>query len=154
MEHSPDTRSAALAFLTENDLAALSTVSSEGGPRSRLVYYAADDAFSVYFLSLANTRKVADIRANPKAAFVVMSDDKHRTLQIEGSFEEITDTATFGPILSELTKHLFPKGEESAPVAHLDEARPVFFKLVPSWVRFGDFTLAKGSSDAFAEINP
>jgi general stress protein 26 len=147
-----DPQKAAYAFLTQNSIGALATKSPDGNPRVRLVYYASDDSFSIYFLSLANTRKVADIHADPAAAFVVASSDTHHTLQMEGAFEEMTDTVTFGPVLSELTKHLFPKGEISAPITHLDAAHPVFFKFTPTWIQWSDFTLGTESKDVVFKI--
>jgi general stress protein 26 len=148
----PQTRADALSFLTSNSIGALATISSENNPRVRLVYYATDSDFSIYFLSLENTRKTSDIRSNEKAAFVVSSPDSHHTLQIEGVFEEMTDTATFGPVIANLTSHLFPKGEDSAPLTHLDTAKPVFFKLAPRWIRWGDFTKGTKSDDVFTEL--
>lgn len=146
------TKQEALAFLKSHSLATLATVSPEGQPRARLVYYASDDAFNVYFLSLANTRKVTDIRTNPKAALVVASGDKEHTLQIEGEFVEMTDTATFGPMITELSRNLYPEAGPSAPITHMDKARPVFFKLAPTWIRWNDFTLGDGNSRIFTEI--
>jgi hypothetical protein len=73
---------------------------------------------------------------------------------MEGAFEEMTDTATFGPMLSQLTTHLFPKGDISAPVTHLDTAHPVFFKFTPTWIRFADFTAGNGNKEVFSLITP
>ncbi|MEO6536376.1 MAG: pyridoxamine 5'-phosphate oxidase family protein [Candidatus Paceibacterota bacterium] len=145
-------REAALSFLTSNSIGALATVSTEGTPRVRLVYYATDPDFSIYFLSLENTRKTIDIRSNTKAAFVVSSNDSHHTLQIEGLFEEMTDTATFGPVIDSLTKHLFPENDISAPITHLDKSKPVFFKLSPTWIRWGDFSKGTTSEEVFFEL--
>ncbi len=152
MKPSSMQRTDALAFLKNHSLGTLATLSTEGTPRARVLYYACDESLSLYFLTLANTRKVADIRANPKAAFVVTDAEKNQTLQIEGVFEEITDTATFGPILSELSGRLFPEESQAAPITHMDSAKPVFFKLVPTWIRFGDFVEANGSAEAFSEV--
>ncbi len=143
----------ALAFLKFHTLGALATLSPEGEPHVRLAYYAGDETFATYFMSLANTRKVADIHANPKAAFVVSSEDKAHTLQIEGVFEEITDTATFGPILAELTKHLYPNEEPSAPITHMDASHPVLYKLTPTWIRWGDFTHGTHTNEVMFEID-
>jgi len=145
-------KSDAVAFLKAHSHGSLATVSVEGTPRVRTLYYACDDALSVYFLTLANTRKVNDIHSNPHAAFVVTDLEGNQTLQIEGVFEEITDTATFGPVLSDLTARLFPKGEPSAPITHMDSAMPLLFKLVPTWVRFGDFSEAYGSNEVFSNV--
>jgi general stress protein 26 len=149
---SPETRNNALNFLQANSIGALATKSPEGDPHVRLIYYACDDTFSLYFLSLANTRKADDIATNKKAAFVVSSSDSHHTLQIEGVFEEMTDTETFGPMIVNLTKHLFPKDDSPAPITHLDPSHPVFFKLTPTWIRWGDFTQGNGSEKVFTEL--
>ncbi len=145
-------KEAVLSFLKAHTIATLATVSPEGTPRARTIYYASDDAFNIYFLSLASTRKVSDIRANPTAAFVVSGDDKMHTLQIEGIFVEMTDTATFGPIITELTAHLYPANGPEAPITHLDNAKPVFFKLSPTWIRWGDFLKGHGNGEVFTEI--
>ena len=147
-------RHEALTFLKSNSLASLATVSANGQPRVRLIYYACDDSFTMYFLSLANTRKVADIHANPKAAVVVAGEDKQHTLQIEGVFQEMTDTATFGPVITKLSRNLFPDDGPEAPLTHMDKGKPVFFKFVPTWIRWGNFTIEHGDTGAFVEIVP
>lgn len=147
-------REDALTFLKSHSVAALATLSAEGQPRVRLVYYTGDDSFTTYVMTLSNTRKVADIHANRRAAIVISSEDKTHTLQIEGMFEEMTDTETFGPVVTELTKHLYPEGEPSAPIAHMDTAHPVLFKLVPTWIRWGDFTHGTHTNEVLFEIDP
>jgi len=145
-------RSDALTFLKAHSCGSLATVSAEGTPRVRTLYYSCDDSLSVYLLTLANTRKVSDMHSHPQAAFVVTDTEKNQTLQIEGVFEEITDTATFGPMLSELTSRLFPEGKPSAPITHMDAAKPLLFKLVPTWIRFGDFSETNASKEAFSSV--
>lgn len=152
MKTSPMQRSDAVAFLKQHVLASLATISPEGTPRVRTVYYDCDDSLSLYFLTLENTRKVSDIRANPHAAFVVTDSEESQTLQMEGMFEEITETAAFGPALSKLSSFLYPEGKAAAPVTHMDPAKPRMFKFVPNWVRFGDFTEATGSDEAFCIV--
>lgn len=154
MKDSTDTKEEALAFLKAHSLATLATVSPDGHPRARLIYYVCDDSLNLYFLSLGNTRKVSDIRANPKAAIVVSGDDKTHTLQIEGVFEEMTDTATFGPVITELSRNLFPENAPEAPITHMDKGKPVFFKFVPTWIRWGNFTLGNSNAEVFVEIAP
>ena len=145
-------RSAALSFLKANTVGALATSAPENTPRVRLVHYASD-GFIFYFLTLENTRKSQDLRANAKAAFVVASNDTCHTLQIEGQAIEITDTATLSPELSALTKQLFPKDADAAPVTHLDPSKPVMFMLSPTWIRWGDFTNGDGNAETYFEIS-
>lgn len=146
-------KTAAYNFLTAHAYGSLATLSQDGNPRVRTVYYACDESLSIYFLTLENTRKVADIRANPAAAFVVTDADKNSTMQLEGMFEEITDTTTFGPILSNLTARLFPNHALSAPITHMDSAKPVCFKLVPTWIRYGDFLQGSSSEEVFTIVD-
>lgn len=147
-----DPRTDALTFLKAHDLGALATVAENGDPRVRLLYYVTDDACNLYFMTLAHTRKSTEIRTDGRAAFTVASDDASHTLQIEGVFEEMTDTATFGPVLVELTKHLFPDDHAPAPITKFGTDTPVLFKLKPTWIRWADFTKEPG--EVFSEILP
>ncbi len=146
-------RDEALTFLVNNESGVLSTVSSEGKPRSRQVYYTCDDSFNVYFLTLANTRKVADLAANPHAAFVVSQLDIPRTIQIEGSVENLTETAELDPLVSNFVRTLLEKKRFGIPLERLDAAVVQFYRLTPDWVRWGDFTLGRGTDEVLTVIN-
>ncbi len=148
------TREEALAFLVHHESGVLSTVSKEGKPRSRQVYYTCDNAFNIYFLTLANTRKVADLAANPSAAFVVSELELPRTLQIEGSAANLTDTAALDPLLSSFIKTLMSHAQFGIPLERLDAAAVQFYRLTPDWVRWGDFTFGRGTDDVLTIINP
>lgn len=146
-------KEAALAFLKERETGALATRSPEGAPRVRTVYYAADDSFSIYFLTLAPTRKADDLISDPRAAFVVSDTGEPRTLQMEGVVENLTGTATDTmPAVRALIERTQARGPQFAPPARLDAASILFFRLVPSWARFGDFTKGQGSAEVFSEI--
>src|SRR3990167_4116279 len=77
-------RADALAFLKKHRTGALATVSQEGSPRVRLVYYASGDAFEIYFMTKKSTRKVDDITRDSRVAFTISSEDVPQALQIEG----------------------------------------------------------------------
>ncbi len=147
-------RDEALSFLVNNESGVLSTVSEEGTPRSRQIYYACDDSFNIYFMTLANTRKVADLKANPAAAFVVSQLDIPRTLQIEGAVSDLTETAELDPLVSNFVHALMAKKRFGIPLEHLDAAVVRFFRLTPSWIRWGDFTFGRGTDDVLTVINP
>jgi uncharacterized pyridoxamine 5'-phosphate oxidase family protein len=147
-----DKKQAALEFLTKHSLGALSTVSPDGKPRSRTVYFVSDDSFSVYFLTLSGTRKVEDLEHNAHAAFVVSSEDAPKTLQIEGTIENITETEVISPLTSALIAKTQERGPFFAPLVHLDSGKALLYRLTPTWVRFGDFTDGMGSEASFTEI--
>ncbi len=149
---SSDKRDAALAFLKANDFGVLATVSSVGSPRARALYYAGNDDFSVQFLTYANTRKAADLAENPIAAFVISDRDKPATLQMEGRVIDETMTATLGSGMERLLDTLRAKGDKFAPITRLDPAVIRYYKLVPTWIRFGDFEIGEKTSEVMTEI--
>ncbi len=147
-------RDEALSFLVGHTNGVLSTVSPEGRPRARLLYYACDDSFQIYFITLAHTRKVADLAQNPHAAFVVSETDAPRTLQLEGTITDLTDTATIDPTLADLVNVLMSNTKYGAPLTRFDSSTLKFYRLTPDWVRWGDFTFGRGTDAVLTEINP
>lgn len=146
-------RDEALSFLIGRSTGVLATVSKEGKPRARLVYYASDDAFRVYFITLANTRKAEDLAANPHAAFVVAETEAPRTIQLEGAIEDLTDTATIDPTLADLVNTLMSNSRFGAPLTRFDTAKLKFYRITPDWVRWGDFTFGRGTDNVLTIIN-
>jgi uncharacterized pyridoxamine 5'-phosphate oxidase family protein len=139
-------REEALSFLVNHDAGVLATLSPASEPRARLVYYTCDDAFNVYFMTLKNTRKVSDVAANPHAAFVVSEMDVPRTLQIEGTVED--------PLLVDFMHRLMSHTAYNIPISHFDASEFTFFRLTPTWVRWGDFTFGQGTDNVLTEIDP
>lgn len=152
--HTTGKRDKALAFLAQNETGVLATISPEGKAHARLVYYTSDDSFNLYFMTLANTRKVADIAVHPHVAFTVFDSVVPKTLQVEGIVTDLTDTATNDPMLVTFLQKLIPKTPYGIPLEHLDSAVIRFFKITPDWVRFGDFTYGKGTDVVLVEVHP
>lgn len=144
-------KQAALTFLKTHTLGTLATL-SEQGPRARTVYYVPNDQFEVFFFTLAGTRKVKDINADHRAAFVVSDETAPRTLQMEGTLLELPDTTIADPMVKELLDTLMEHGHHFAPLTHMDASSILFYKLTPTWVRWGDFTVADGSDQVFTTI--
>ena len=149
-----DKRDDALSFLVGHDTGVLATLSDEGTPRARLVYYTCDDSFNVYFITLANTRKAGDLRRDPHAAFVVSETDTPRTIQIEGKVTDLTDTVELDPMLTNFVHKLMSHERYGIPLTRFDASELKFFRLAPEWVRWGDFTSGRGNDEVFTEINP
>lgn len=148
-------RDEALSFLVNHETGVLSTVSPEGKPRARHVYYTCDDAFTIFFITLASTRKVADLKTHPYAAFVVSETDVARTLQIEGDIDDVTDTETMNPMITAFIRSLTsPDRKHGIPLEHLDAATIKLYRLTPTWLRWGDFTFARGEDKVFTQIDP
>lgn len=154
----PDTeglRDEALSFLVNHETGVIATISGEGKPRARLVYYTCDDAFNIFFITLDSTRKAADLAKNPVAAFVVSETDMPRTLQVEGPVQDLTDTETMNPMITDFIRSLTSnERKHGIPIAHLDAATIKLYRLTPSWLRWGDFTFAVGEDKVFTQIDP
>lgn len=147
-----DTRAAALAFLKAQEVGVLATSTQEEGPSARTLYFVCDDSFAIYFLTLRNTRKVMDIAKDARAAFTVSDISIPATLQIQGTVEDCTDSAVIDETVSTLIEKITAKGDHFAPVAHMDASVVRFYKLTPSWIRYGDFTEGTDSHEVFTAI--
>lgn len=147
-----DARPLALSLLQSKKAGVLSTLSPEGTPRARIIYYACDDRFNIYFLTFANTRKAEDLRTSPKVAFTVTDDTLPRTIQLEGEAQDITNSPVDDRIIESLFEHLEMNTKFYAPVAHLDRSDIRFYRITPTWVRFGDFTTGHTTAEVLFEV--
>ncbi len=145
-------RADALAFLKSYNTGVLSTLSAEGSPRGRLVYYVCDEAFSIYFLTLVHTRKVEDMQKHPHVAFTVANEAVPLTVQIEGIVQEVSDVPVSDTIVHQIFKELVSNSTYHAPLARFDAATVKFFRIVPTWIRWGDFTSGNHTDEVLFEI--
>lgn len=147
------TKEQALSFLASKKTGVLSTLSPIQEPRARLVYYSSDDDFNIYFLTLKDTRKVADLAAYPKAAFTIFDEDVPQTLQLEGDAADITNTPTSDEVIEKLFANLQMNAKYYAPLARFDRSDVVLYRFTPTWLRFGDFTEGHTTKEVLSEID-
>lgn len=148
-----EVKAGALSLLKNHSVGVLATLSPDKTPRARTVYYGADDSFSIYFFTLRTTRKAEDIAEDAHGAFVVSDEKAPQTIQIEGTLSDISDTATINEVVRMLAGTFMKHGAHFAPLTHLDPGKITFYKLTPTWVRFGDFTNGFGTDNVFTEIS-
>jgi general stress protein 26 len=60
-----------LSFMREHSLAAQASVSAARAPQAAVVGIVVTDDFEVFFDTVDTSRKVANLRRNPKIAFVI-----------------------------------------------------------------------------------
>jgi general stress protein 26 len=149
-----DKRRDALTFLKSHKTGVLSTLSPEGHPRARTIYYSCDDAFNIFFITLTDTRKVKDITAHEQVAFVVSAEDVPQTLQLEGTAEDQTEVAVLDENIAEITKHWLSNTAYRAPLTHFDPGIIRYYRITPTWVRWGDFRTGEGTSEVLTIIHP
>jgi hypothetical protein len=84
------TRTDLLRFMRSHLLAVQSSVSPSGNPQAAVVGMVVTDSFEIVFDTLDTTRKVHNLRLNPKIAFVVggLTNGDERTVQYEGLADE------------------------------------------------------------------
>jgi len=144
----------AYLFLTTHRIGVLATLSPDATPRARTVYYACDESFNIYILTLTNTRKAWDLDANGHAAFVVSAEDVPQTLQIEGTVTDVSDEQVNNEIVHKIFEQLESNAQYHAPLTRFDAGVVRFFKLTPTWIRWGDFTKGNGSEEVFFQLLP
>ena len=135
------TRSELLAFIRPIEHVVLATVSPAGHPEAAVVGVVVTDALELFFDTSNVSRKCANLRANPKIAFVIGWDDS-QTVQYEGLADE-------------------PKGDELARLKQLyfgrfkdgrtRETWPdiTYFRVRPTWARYSDF---RGAEAKIVEV--
>ena len=84
------TRSELLQFMRGHSLAVQTSVSPSVAPQAAVVGIVVTDDFEVFFDTLDVTRKVHNLRRNPKIAFVIggLTNGDERTVQYEGVADE------------------------------------------------------------------
>lgn len=85
-------------LITGPVVAALSTVSPDGGPENALIWCSWDGSH-VLVNTGGNSRKVKNIRSNPKVALVAVDPaNPYRWIDVRGTVEEINEDADFSNI--------------------------------------------------------
>jgi hypothetical protein len=124
-----------LRFLREHPLAAQSSVSPDGRPQSAVVGIAVSDAFEVVFDADAGSRKIANLRRQPRIAFVIggTAVGDERTAQFEGVADE-PDGAELERLLEDVYFKVFPDGR-----ARRSWPGITYVRARPTWIRYTDF---------------
>lgn len=115
-------------------LAVQATVGAGAAPQAALVGIAVTDAFELVFDTLDTSRKLPNLRRNPRVAFVIGGwlDGEERTVQYEGVADEPRDDE-----LARIKAAYF----ETWPDGPSRETWPgiVYVRVRPTWIRYSDF---------------
>lgn len=128
------TRAELLAFMRRHKLAVQTSVTPDGAPQAAIVGIAVTDDFELIFDSEDYTRKVRNLRQNPRTAFIIggLRHADERTIQYEGVADEPR-----GAELDRLKERyfaVFPKGRERESWPAL-----VYVRVRPTWIRYSDY---------------
>jgi general stress protein 26 len=123
-----------LEFLRSYRLGVQSSVSPSGAAQSAVVGFAIRDNFQIFFDTVDTSRKVENLRKNPRIAFAIggLLDGDERTVQYEGIADEPS-----GAELESLKKVYFQAFRDGP--ARQSWPGICYIRVRPSWIRFSDY---------------
>jgi general stress protein 26 len=129
------TRADVLAFMRGHSLAVQASVSPSNSPQAAVVGFIVTDDFEIFFDTLDSTRKIFNLRENPRVAFVIggLADGDERTVQYEGLADQPK-----GVELERLKERYFlrfPDGRDRLSWPGL-----TYVRARPRWIRFSNFS--------------
>jgi pyridoxine/pyridoxamine 5'-phosphate oxidase len=119
------------AFIARHRYGVLSTISPDGRPQSALVGIAVSPELEIFFDAVDSSRKVANLRADPHASFVIGWENE-QTLQFEGIADEPQ-----GAALVRLKSFYFaawPDGPQRESWKGI-----TYYRVSPRWLRFSSY---------------
>ena len=125
------TRADVVAFLRHHRLCVQGSVSASGAPQAAVVGFAVTDNLEIVFDTIGTSRKITNLRRDPRITIVVGWDDE-QTVQIEGIADEPR-----GAELERLKAAYFavyPDGVDRQAWKDI-----TYVRVAPRWVRYSDF---------------
>jgi hypothetical protein len=157
VQDSADLRSRVQAFLGRHNTMTLATVNTTGAVEAAAVFYAADEAPNLIFVSSPNSRHGLNLTQRPGVAATIQADNQAwqaiQGLQIEGTAQMVegpADLVWAARIYAgrfEFLRALLG-GENGGPVALRGPlASSRFYVLRPTWIRLIDNTQGFGHKE-------
>lgn len=127
-------RTELLQFLRSHSLAVQASVSPAETPQAAVIGIVITDDFNIFFDSVDASRKVQNLRRNPKVAFVIggLTGEDERTAQYEGIIDEPVGMEL--EHLKEIYFSQFPDGRERQRCPGI-----VYIRTRPIWIRYSDY---------------
>jgi general stress protein 26 len=123
-----------LQFFRQHRLAVQSSVSPRNHAQAAVVGFAVSEEFEIIFDTLDSTRKVANLRANPRIALVIggLNTGDERTVQYEGLAGEPSGSEL--ERLTEVYYQAYPDGRARRSWPGL-----IYIRVRPTWIRYSDY---------------
>jgi len=123
-----------VSFIRSHRWAIEATTSTTLEPQAAIIGIAVTDQLELVFDTLASSRKVANLRANPRVALVIggWDDNDPRTVQYEG-VADFPSGAELEPF-KQVYFATFPDG-----ATRLSWPGITYVRVKPAWVRYSDF---------------
>jgi nitroimidazol reductase NimA-like FMN-containing flavoprotein (pyridoxamine 5'-phosphate oxidase superfamily) len=120
-----------LTFLRRHRLCVQSSASASGAPQAAVVGFAVSDDFEIVFDTLGTSRKMNNLRRDPRVAIVVGWDDE-QTAQLEGIADEPQGTELAR--LKSVYFPVYPDGVERQSWKDI-----TYVRVRVTWARYSDF---------------
>ena len=120
-------------FIRERKLGVLATATRSGAPEAALVGIVVTPELELVFDALETTRKIKNLRRDPRIAFVIGWQDDC-TVQYEGFADEPEDNE-FDRI-----KAIYCEAFPTAPQRDIWPGH-VYVRVVPKWIRYSSYAL-------------
>jgi general stress protein 26 len=125
------TREYVRAFIARHRYGVLGTISVADTPQAALVGIAVSAELEIYFDTVDTTRKVANLRRNPRASFVIGWENE-QTLQVEGVADEPKGDALIK--LKRIYFEAWPDGPDREKWKGI-----TYYRVRPTWLRFSSY---------------
>ena len=116
------------AYVNKRMLAVLATIGPDQVPEAAVMEFGQTKNLELIFDTLNTTRKYANLKRNPKTAFVI-GWEEGTTVQYEGIAKELV-----GGELATYKKIMFGKNPAFAKWKNLPGM--TYFKVTPRWIRY------------------
>jgi Pyridoxamine 5'-phosphate oxidase len=128
------TRTELLRFMRRYRLGVVTSRSEDGQPQAAVVGIAVSDSFEIIFDSVETTRKIRNLRADPRTAIVLggVHPPEERTVQFEGTADEPRGVEL------ERLKRIYYLVYPDGPL-RLQWPGLVYVRVRPAWIRYSDF---------------
>ena len=157
MQVKADLTSRVREFLAGHNTMTLTTVEAGGAPQAAAVFYAADEALNLIFVSSPNSRHSLNLARQPRVAVTIQADSQDwrsiRGLQIEGTVRPVEGAADLAHAVRiyagrfEFLRGLLG-GDNGGPAALRGPlASSRFYILRPAWIRLIDNTQGFGHKE-------
>jgi general stress protein 26 len=128
-------------FIEGRRLAVLASVGPDQKPQAALMGIAVTEGLEIVFDTVRSTRKYANLKSRPSAAFVIGWAGEI-TLQYEGRAREVS-----GKELEPYQQLYFEKWPDGQFRAKMPDT--VYFVVEPKWIRYSDYSTAPPTIEEF-----
>ena len=140
------TRAELVEFMRGHVYAVEASVAASGAPHAAVVGIVVTDTLEIFFDTMDDSRKAANLRRSPRVAFVIGGTHAgdERTVQYEGIADEPQGAEL--QRLQALYFERFPDGRERQRLPGC-----IYLRVRPTWIRYSNFGV---TPPEIVELNP